>query len=332
MNQRLYHKEFNRKDCEEKEFRQTLDSADKKLMAAGSCGHSSGKEPAYGVDRGKDKMPEQENILTRIVLATKERVRKRKENLSLKEIKAELYEDGQLKRFHNRPSFAFEAALRKEGMSFICEVKKASPSKGIIAGDFPYLTIAREYEEAGADAISVLTEPDFFLGRDEYLSEISRAVSIPILRKDFIIDEYQIYEAKRIGADAILLICSLLTQEQLRDYLLLAGQLGLSALVEAHTGDEIRMALISGAGIIGVNNRNLKTFAVDLMTSIELRKLVPAHVVFVAESGIHRAEDIRLLKEAGTDAVLIGEALMKSGSKKQLLSELRGNPEAISEF
>ncbi len=267
---------------------------------------------------------EHNNILDRIAAATKGRVEKRKEELPLEQLRSELFEDEQLKSFSGRPAYVFETALRRKGISFICEVKKASPSKGIIAGNFPYLNIAKEYEQAGADAISVLTEPDFFLGRDEYLSEISRAVSIPVLRKDFIIDEYQLYEAKRIGADAVLLICSLLTEERLRHYLMITKQLGLSALVEAHTGDEVGMALQAGAEIIGVNNRNLKTFAVELMTSIELRKQVPQNVLFVAESGIHTPEEIRLLKEAGADAVLIGEALMRSNDKKQLLSELRG--------
>lgn len=268
-------------------------------------------------------MEKQQNILDRIAAATKLRVEKRKEELPIEHLRSELYEDGKLKSFTGRPAYAFEIALRNKGISFICEVKKASPSKGIIAEDFPYLNIAKEYEQAGADAISVLTEPEFFLGRDEYLSEISRTVRIPILRKDFIIDEYQIYEAKRIGADAVLLICSLLTEETLIHFLRITKQLGLSALVEAHTGDEIGRALQAGAGIIGVNNRNLKTFAVDLMISIELRKQVPRTVLFVAESGIHTTEDIRLLEEAEVDAVLIGEALMRSNDKKQLLSELR---------
>ncbi len=275
----------------------------------------------------KDSSRREQNILDRIAAATKVRVEKQKEIVTPEQLKAELYEAGQLKSFTTRPAYAFETALRKSGISFICEVKKASPSKGIIAEDFPYLTIAKEYEQAGAAAISVLTEPEFFLGRDEYLSEISRAVSIPVLRKDFIIDAYQIYEAKRIGADAVLLICSLLSEETLVHFLKLTTELGLSALVEAHTGDEVRLALQAGAEIIGVNNRNLKTFEVDLRTCIELRKQVPDSVVFVAESGIHTAADIGLLKEAGVDAVLIGEALMRSRDKQQRLSELRGEGE-----
>ena len=273
-------------------------------------------------------MAKQQNILVQIAAATKLRVERRKDELPLEQLRSELFEKEQWKSFSGSPAYAFETALRRKGISFICEVKKASPSKGIIAGDFPYLNIAKEYEQAGADAISVLTEPDFFLGRDEYLSEISRAVRIPVLRKDFIIDEYQLYEAKRIGADAVLLICSLLTKERLRYFLMITKQLGLSALVEVHTENEVGMALQAGAGIIGVNNRNLKTFTVNLMTSIELRKQVPQNILFVAESGIHTPEDIRLLEEAGVDAVLIGEALMRSNDKKKLLSELRSDEES----
>ena len=268
---------------------------------------------------------EQMNILERIAASTRIRVRKQKVKLPLAELVSELYEGEQLKAFHDRPSFAFEKAIRRKGMSFICEVKRASPSKGMIAADFPYLAIAKEYELAGADAISVLTEPEFFLGRDEYLTEISRAVALPILRKDFILEEYQIYEAKRIGADAILLICSLLEEETLKNYLKLCRQIGLSALVEVHTGEEVQAAVRAGAQIIGVNNRNLKTFAVDLQTSIDLRKQVPEDILFVAESGIHTPEDINLLKEAGADAVLIGEALMSSTDKRNKLERLRGH-------
>lgn len=274
--------------------------------------------------KDSNKVNSAENILDRIVAATKIRVEKQKERLPLERLRSELFEGEQLKRFHNRPLFAFEKAIKKKGMSFICEVKKASPSKGMISAEFPYLTIAKEYELAGADAISVLTEPDFFLGRNEYLSEISRAVALPVLRKDFILEEYQIYEAKLIGADAVLLICSLLDEVALNNYLKLCSQLGLSALVEAHTGEEILMAIRAGAGIIGVNNRNLKTFDVDIQTSISLRKQVPEDILFVAESGIHTQEDICLLKEAGVDAVLIGEALMSSSDRKGMLERLRG--------
>ncbi|HWQ79416.1 MAG TPA: indole-3-glycerol phosphate synthase TrpC [Anaerovoracaceae bacterium] len=222
------------------------------------------------------------------------------------------------------PGFPFERALSKEDMSFICEIKKASPSKGILAEDFPYLQIAGEYEEAGADAVSVLTEPEWFLGSDRYLSEIRKSVALPLLRKDFTVDAYQIYEAKLLGADAVLLICALLDQETLEDYIQTAHKLGLSALVEAHTEPEVRMAVTAGARIIGVNNRDLKTFELDINTSIRLRGLTPNDVLFISESGIKTPEDIARLRENKVDAVLIGETLMRSGDKKKLLAELRG--------
>lgn len=221
-------------------------------------------------------------------------------------------------------SGAFEKALRKDGMSFICECKKASPSKGIIAEEFPYLTIAKEYEQAGADCISVLTEPKWFLGSDEYLSEIAKAVSIPCLRKDFTVDEYMIYQARLLGASAVLLICSILSEAQIKEYLELCSSLGLSALVEAHNENEIETALKCGASIIGVNNRDLRDFSVDTGNSRRLRKMIPSGTVFVSESGIKNAGDVALLREAGVDAVLIGEALMKAADKKQMLRELKG--------
>jgi indole-3-glycerol phosphate synthase len=218
--------------------------------------------------------------------------------------------------------FPFEAALAAPGLSFICEVKKASPSKGLIASDFPYLDIARDYEAAGAAAVSVLTEPEYFLGSDNYLREISAAVSIPVLRKDFIIDAYQIYEAKLLGAQALLLICALLDTKTLAAYIKLAHSLGLSALVETHSEDEVRSALDAGGRIIGINNRDLGTFKVDLNVTGRLRKLIPSGVITVSESGIRGPEDIRVL--GGTvDAVLIGETLMRAADKKQYLRELR---------
>ena len=220
--------------------------------------------------------------------------------------------------------FAFEAALKKPGISFICECKKASPSKGLIAPDFPYLEIARAYQAAGADCISVLTEPDWFLGRDAYLKEIAGAVSIPCLRKDFTVDEYMIYEAKLLGASAVLLICSILTEEQIRAYLSLCDRLGLSALVEAHDETEVKTALGAGARIIGVNNRNLKDFTVDTENSRRLRALIPPQVLFVSESGVKSAGDVAKLREIGADAVLIGETLMRAEDKRAKLDELRG--------
>lgn len=220
--------------------------------------------------------------------------------------------------------FCFEAALKKEDIAFICEVKKASPSKGLIAPDFPYVHIARDYEDAGADAISVLTEPQYFLGSDDYLSAVKRAVSIPVIRKDFTIDPYQIYEARIIGADAVLLICALLDTEALTEYIRIADRLGLSALVEAHDAAEVCSALEAGARVIGVNNRNLKTFEVDIENSARLRQLVPEHITFVSESGIKTPEDIVALRKNGTDAVLIGETLMRSSRKAEELARLRG--------
>lgn len=220
--------------------------------------------------------------------------------------------------------FSFEKALQKKGISFICECKKASPSKGIIAKEFPYLQIAKEYEEAGADAISVLTEPKWFLGRDSYLKEIAGEVRIPCLRKDFTVDEYMIYEAKLLGASAILLICSILSKSQLQEYIAIADSLGLSCLVETHNEKEVEMALETKARILGVNNRNLKDFTIDTQNSGRLKQMVPEGVLFVSESGITGREDVARLEKIGVDAVLIGEALMKAGNKKEKLSQLKG--------
>lgn len=220
--------------------------------------------------------------------------------------------------------FPFEKALRRPGLSFICECKKASPSKGIIAEQFPYLQIAKDYEAAGADCISVLTEPFWFMGNDMYLEEIASSVSIPCLRKDFTVDEYMIYEAKVFGASAVLLICSILSDSQLKEYLDISSRLGLSALVEAHDEREIAAALEAGAGIIGVNNRNLKDFTVDTDNSGRLRQLVPEEVLFVSESGIRTAEDVAAVRRMGADAVLVGEALMRASDKTSKLAELRG--------
>ncbi len=222
-------------------------------------------------------------------------------------------------------AFAFENALKKPGISFICECKKASPSKGLIAPDFPYLEIAKAYEAAGAECISVLTEPKWFLGSDRFLQEISGAVSIPCLRKDFTVDEYMIYEAKLLGASAVLLICSILSETQLEEYIGICDMIGLSSLVEAHDEHEVQMALRAGARMIGINNRNLRDFSVDTANSRMLRKLIPDDVVFVSESGVSSGEDVRKLHEIGADAVLIGETLMRASDKKQKLAELRGD-------
>ncbi len=221
-------------------------------------------------------------------------------------------------------NFEFENALKKPGVSFICECKKASPSKGLIALEFPYLQIAKEYEEAGADCISVLTEPKWFLGSDEYLKEISETVSIPCLRKDFTVDQYMIYEAKLLGASAVLLICSILPEAKIREYIGICDELGMSALVETHHESEVEMALKAGARIIGVNNRNLKDFTVDTGNSERLRKMISSEVLFVSESGVSNAEDVKNLGKIGADAVLIGETLMRAADKKAKLAELRG--------
>ncbi|MDE6506124.1 MAG: indole-3-glycerol phosphate synthase TrpC [Eubacterium sp.] len=221
-------------------------------------------------------------------------------------------------------SFEFEKALRKDGISFICYVKKASPSKGLIAPDFPYLAIAKEYEAAGADCISCLTEPHWFLGSDEYLKEITAAVSIPVIRKDFTVSEYQIYEAKLLGASAVLLICALLDTQTIREYIEICDSLGLSALVEAHDEAEVNSALTAGARIIGVNNRNLHDFSVDVNNSTRYRNMIPQDVVFVSESGITSHKDIEVLINNKTNAVLIGETLMKAENKAEMLKELKG--------
>lgn len=217
----------------------------------------------------------------------------------------------------------FTAALARPGLSFICECKKASPSKGIIAADFPYLQIARDYEAAGADCISVLTEPKWFLGRDEYLREIASAVRIPCLRKDFVVDAYMLYEAKLLGAAATLLICAILSPAQLETYIGICRELGLSAMVEVHDAAEVEMAVRAGAEIIGVNNRDLRDFSVDMENSRRLRTALPPGVLFVSESGIRTPADVTAACAAGADAVLVGETLMRAGDRKAALAALR---------
>ncbi len=223
-------------------------------------------------------------------------------------------------------NFPFERALKKEGISFICEVKKASPSKGVIVEDFPYLQIAKEYQAAGASAVSVLTEPEFFKGQNEYLQSIAKEVKIPVLRKDFVIDEYQIYEAKFLGASAVLLICAILENKKLKDYIELANSIGLSTLVETHNETEVENALNAGAKIIGINNRDLKTFNVDLQTTKQLCKLIPGDVIKVSESGIKTPQDMQFLKECGVDAVLIGESFMLAPDKRRYMEMLSSAP------
>lgn len=219
--------------------------------------------------------------------------------------------------------YPFEEALSGKEISIISEVKKASPSKGIIAEDFPYLDIAKEYQASGADAISCLTEPDRFKGSDEYLKAITKEVTIPVLRKDFTIDPYMIYQAKLFGASAVLLIAAILSDKELKQYFELADTLGLSCLFEAHDAEEVKRCLAAGARVLGVNNRNLKDFSVDINNSVRLREMVPDDIIFVSESGMSKPEDIKILKENGTDAVLIGEMLMRSADKKSLIREIK---------
>ena len=265
-----------------------------------------------------------ENILNELAASAYRRVLEDKKKIPEAEMKllAEAMAKEESEKYGSF-SFPAEHSLSAPGMSFICEVKKASPSKGIIAEDFPYVAIAKEYEEAGAAVLSVLTEPTRFLGSDAYLKEIVNAQSRPVLRKDFTVDAYQIYQAKVLGASMVLLICALLDEERLKEFIGICDALGLSALVEAHDEEEIKKALRAGARIIGVNNRNLKDFQVDVSNSLKLRSDVPKNVLFVAESGIKKKEDIQKLKEAGVDAVLIGEALMRAPDKKAVLDAWR---------
>lgn len=258
-----------------------------------------------------------ENILEQLAAYARTRVEQAKAVRPLADVKAAALAQP-------KGDFAFERALAQPGVRFICECKRASPSKGLIAPVFPYLDIAKEYAAAGADAISVLTEPKWFLGSDEYLQQIAAAVPVPCLRKDFTVDEYMIYEAKLLGASAVLLICSLLDTETLHQYLGICDALGLSALVEAHDEQEIASAAAAGARVIGVNNRNLKNFTVDVTNSLALRQKAPPGVLFVAESGITSPADVSALRAAGVDAVLVGEALMRAPDKAAALAALRG--------
>ena len=270
-----------------------------------------------GAQAEKGKRPGGGTILDRLADHARERVEEAKRRQSLTEIR---------QRASDMPkgNFAFENALKAPDISFVCECKKASPSKGLIAPEFPYLSIAREYEAAGADAVSVLTEPKWFLGSDAYLKEIAENMSIPCLRKDFTVDAYMIYEAKLLGASAVLLICAILPEEQIKEYIGICDELGMSALVEAHDKDEVESALRAGARVIGVNNRNLKDFSVDAENSRRLRQMIPPGVLFVSESGVESAGDVSRLRKIGADAVLIGETLMRAEDKKAKLLELKG--------
>ena len=256
-----------------------------------------------------------ENILQKLADYAKIRVEKDKEKISLAEMKSLAKK--------NLGEEKFLSALKKKNLSFICEIKKASPSKGIIAENFPYVEIAEEYEAAGADCVSCLTEPKYFLGSDEIFSQVRKKISLPMLRKDFTVDEYQIYQAKVLGADAVLLICAILSANELEKFLKICADLKISALIETHDENEIKTALSVGAEIIGVNNRNLKNFEVDFSNAEKLRKIIPAEKIFVAESGVKTSDDIKILKKIGADAVLIGETLMRAADKKKILAEFR---------
>ncbi len=260
-----------------------------------------------------------ESILNTISLYAKERVKAHKMKNSLEELK-EL-----CRNIESNTENKFTSVLKKSEMSFICEIKKASPSKGIISEEFDYLSIAKDYEDAGADSISCLTEPKWFLGSDEIFKEIRKEVSIPMLRKDFTIDEYQIYQGKLIGANAILLICGILDTATINKYLDICEQLNIAALVEAHDEKEIDSAISAGAKIIGVNNRNLKDFSMNFSNTERLREKVPPEILFISESGIKTPEDISYLRSIAVDGVLIGETLMRSENKREMLRFIRGN-------
>ena len=257
------------------------------------------------------------NILEQIASYARERVRRDKEIICPEEMRELAYErkysDGR----------RFERALAKAGRRFICEVKKASPSKGIIDPEFDYMAAAKSYEAAGADAISCLTEPKWFLGSDDIFRAIRKEVATPMLRKDFVVDEYQIYQAKAMGADCVLLICSILDDDRLAEYIGLCGELQLSALVETHDEEEIGRAVAAGGRIIGVNNRNRKDFSVDLHLAEKLRALIPSDRIMVAESGVSMPRDAAMLFEAGADAILVGEALMRASDKGEFLQKMR---------
>lgn len=264
------------------------------------------------------------DILQVIAARTRERVAERQAQVPLATVAQAAREIAEAERFTGKPAFSFEAALRAPGMSFVCEAKKASPSKGVIAPDFDPLAIARDYEAAGAAAISCLTEPYWFLGHDDYLRDIAQTVRIPVLRKDFVVDEYMVFEAKALGASAVLLICAILSDEQLAAYVALAHELGMSALVEAYGAHEVPRAVAAGARVVGVNNRDLRDFSVDFGHSLELRRLVGPDRLFVSESGVSCRADVARLEEAGVDAVLIGEALMRATDRRAMLDQLRG--------
>lgn len=262
-------------------------------------------------------------ILDEIAAKTRERIEKRKQKIAPETIKAQAEKIAEKEKQQGKFTFPFEQALKKNGISFICEVKKASPSKGVIAEDFRPVETAIAYEDAGAAAISCLTEEHYFKGGSKYFADIRAKVDIPMLRKDFIFDEYQIYEAKVLGADAVLLIAAILSEEKIKEFYDLAQSLDLDCLVEVHNEEELKKVVACGCDIIGINNRNLKTFDVDLNTTSKLAPLIPYEAVLVSESGMKDENDMKNVKEQGADAVLIGETFMRSDNIKETMEQLR---------
>ncbi len=253
------------------------------------------------------------NILDKITAKTKERI----VFLDGEKLKNKAYSC-------DKGNFPFYDAIKKDGISIIAEIKHASPSKGIITDDFDVRKISQEYKLAQVDCISVLTEPYFFMGDNSYVEIAKHEAKKPVLRKDFIIDEVQIYESKVIGADCILLISAILDMEKLKKFSYIAETIGLNCLVECHNEKEIELAIKSSAKIIGVNNRDLTTFDVDINNSLRLRKYVPSDILFVSESGIKTKKDMDKLKEIKTDGVLIGETFMRSNNKVNQIKLLKG--------
>lgn len=256
-------------------------------------------------------------ILDDLVAATKQRLVEEKKQVPLIELKQ------QAQQIPNRDSQTIINKFLEPKLHFIGEIKKSSPSKGTIVDDFPYMKIAQEYQDAKIDAISILTEPTYFQGKLAYLKEISKTSNVPLLRKDFTIDPYMIYQAKVAGASLILLIVAILDDEELISYLKLSQKLGLAALVEVHNENELQRALKANAKIIGVNNRNLKDFTVDINNSLKLRPLVPKQIPFITESGIKTSADIKKLKRAQVNGVLIGETFMKAPDRVKIIQKFQ---------
>jgi len=256
-------------------------------------------------------------ILNKIIEEKRKELKHSKSSASLKEIRKRIGDAG-----NNR---GFKKSLENDSINIIAEIKKASPSKGIIREDFNPVEIAEIYQDHGAVAISVLTDKKYFQGDIEYLNQIRKNVSLPLLRKDFIIDEYQLYEAKAFGADAVLLIAAVLDKNQLTEYMELSKEIGLENLVEVHSFKDLEKAIYSEAEIIGINNRDLQTFEVSLKTTLEMAKEIPENKVIVSESGINSHDDILELQKNGVNAFLIGEALMREKDIGKKLKELIGS-------